>query len=313
MGVRWNCSPRLEEWPPPRDSQVHLYARTARHRCGLMQGESKVSRPALATLTNQGGSKAHALHDCSEELLNDFFELFSAEEPECPPAPHEREHAAEPGCFKTCDQPAVLGAGPTSRPQCDRPRCRARRHALRQARRHLEKSHLALVVQACADSASQHLPTMNCAFAAQKLGVLIDTLALCEAPSMLLQQAAALTGGLHLRPDDETLSALCQYLITCCLPDQYARQFLRPPAQGELETRALCFLTKRPLDIGHACSVCLAVFGDDKLLECPVCSSRFTGNLFVGGAPRKKVKKKAGQAAAATAATAAASGAGAGA
>ena len=113
-----------------------------------MQGESKVSRPALATLTNQGESKAHALHDCSEELLNDFFELFSAEEPECPPAPHEREHAAEPGCFKTCDQPAVLGAGPTSRPQCDRPRCRARRHALRQARRHLEKSHLALVVQA---------------------------------------------------------------------------------------------------------------------------------------------------------------------
>ena len=171
----------------------------------------------------------------------------------------------------------------------------------------------ALVVQACADSAAQHLPTMNCAFAAQKLGVLIDTLALCEAPSMLLQQAAALTGGLHLRPDDETLAALCQYLITCCLPDQYARQFLRPPAQGELETRALCFLTKRPLDIGHACSVCLAVFGDDKLLECPVCASRFTGNLFVGGAPRKKVKKKAGQAAAATAATAAASGAGAGA
>ena len=111
-----------------------------------MQGESKVSRPALATLTNQGGSKAHALHDCSEELLNDFFELFSAEDSEC--ALHEREHAAEPGCWKTCDQPAAFGAGPTSRPQCDRPRCRARRHALRQARRHLEKAHLALVVQA---------------------------------------------------------------------------------------------------------------------------------------------------------------------
>ena len=54
--------PRLEEWPTPRDSQVQLYARTARQRCGLMQGESKVSRPALATLTNQGESKAHALH-----------------------------------------------------------------------------------------------------------------------------------------------------------------------------------------------------------------------------------------------------------
>ena len=122
-------------------------------------GESKSSRPALATLTHgragqqqrqqpQGGSKPHALHDCSEEdLLNDFFELFSAEEPECT-APAAAEHAAEPDCCKRSDQPAAWGAGPTSRPQCDRPRCRARRQALRQAHRRLEKAHLALIMQA---------------------------------------------------------------------------------------------------------------------------------------------------------------------
>lgn len=120
----------------------------------VMQGESKSLRPALATLTHgqqqrqpQGGSKPHALHDCSEEdLLNDFFELFSAEEPECAPA--AAEHAAEPGCCKRSDQPAAWGTGPTSRPQCDRPRCRARRQALRQAHRRLEKAHLALIMQA---------------------------------------------------------------------------------------------------------------------------------------------------------------------
>lgn len=131
-----------------------------------MQGESKSSRPALATLTHGqqqrkqplGGSKPHALlndfaaADGRADLLYDFFELFCAEEPECAAAAaDEPEHAAEPGCCKRSDQPAAWGTGrtaSTSRPQCDRPRCRARRQALRQAHRRLEKAHLALIVQA---------------------------------------------------------------------------------------------------------------------------------------------------------------------
>jgi len=134
-----------------------------------------------------------------------------------------------------------------------------------------------LVLHASPDSPSQHLATMNAVFAAQKLRVLIDTVLLhANEDSMLLQQAAFLTGGLYLRaaPNTPMQRALAQYLITHCLPDRCARQFVSAPPQGELETRALCFLTRQPLEIGFACSVCLAVFSSEKP-SCPVCGSRF--------------------------------------
>ena len=105
-------------------------------------------------------------------------------------------------------------------------------------------------------------------------------------------------GGTHLRPDAPTLKALAQYLITCCLPGRYARQFLRLPKQRQPETRALCFVSKRPVEIGHACSVCLAVFGHDNLAACPVCGTRFALALPPLGQARKKLKKATGAAAA---------------
>ena len=84
-----------------------------------------------------------------------------------------------------------------------------------------------LLIHASPDSPSQHLASMNCVFAAQKLGILIDTVSLARGDdSMVLQQAAHLTGGLHLRPDEPTLRGLSQYLITHCLPSRQARQFL---------------------------------------------------------------------------------------
>ncbi len=154
-----------------------------------------------------------------------------------------------------------------------------------------------LVLHATADSAAQHLATMNALFAAQKLGVLIDAVLLrTHSHSMLLQQAAHLTGGLylHARSGTPAQRALVQYLITSCLPDRYARQLLSTPPQGELETRARCFLTKQPLEIGYACSVCLAVFAHDKLPACPVCSTRFSlgppaGQILGKKRPRKAV------------------------
>ena len=145
-----------------------------------------------------------------------------------------------------------------------------------------------LLIHASPDSPSQHLASMNCVFAAQKLGILIDTVSLARGDdSMVLQQAAHLTGGLHLRPDEPTLRGLSQYLITHCLPSRQARQFLCMPRQRQPETRALCFLSKDPVEIGHACSVCLAVFRHDNLNACPVCGTRFALAL----PPRKKLKK----------------------
>ena len=149
-----------------------------------------------------------------------------------------------------------------------------------------------LVIHASADAPAQHLASMNCVFAAVKLGILIDAVVLAPEDSMVLQQASHLTGGLYVRPDAPSRRALAQYLITCVLPDRYARQFVRAPEQGQPETRALCFLTQKPVEIGHACSVCLAVFSHDKLAICPVCSTRFAVTVAHGQA-RKRLKKNA--------------------
>jgi len=160
-----------------------------------------------------------------------------------------------------------------------------------------------LVLQASPESAAQHLATMNCAFAAYDLGITLDVVVLLDdadaapsipsrdASSLALQQAAGTSGGLYRRPNMLTCAAISQYLITTCLPDHYDRQYFSPAKQGQLETRALCFLTKQALQLGCACSVCLAVFTDDKMPECRVCSTRFTGNLFLS---RKKAKLTTG-------------------
>jgi transcription initiation factor TFIIH subunit 3 len=149
-----------------------------------------------------------------------------------------------------------------------------------------------LVLHASPDAPSQHLAIMNCAFAAQKLGIMMDTVVLAQQDSMLLQQAAHLTGGLYLKPDGPTQSALAQYLITCCLADRKTRQHLCAPAQQPPETRALCFLTKQPVEVGYACSVCLAVFSRDDLGgKCPVCSTRFELAVLPGQLAKKRLRR----------------------
>jgi transcription initiation factor TFIIH subunit 3 len=151
-----------------------------------------------------------------------------------------------------------------------------------------------LVIKTSEDDPAQHLQVMNSAFAAKKLGVLIDSVVLAEKDSLQLQQAAFLSGGLHLRADEQAERGLSHYLLSCCLPDQCARRILAPPARGQLETRALCALTKKAIETGWACSVCLSVFGEHKLAACPVCATRFTLQQV-----RKKKRPASGQASAA--------------
>ena len=60
-----------------------------------------------------------------------------------------------------------------------------------------------LVLQAARDVDSEYNAIMNCVFAAQKLGVVVDTCVLSREPSTFMQQAADQTGGVHvhLQPD----------------------------------------------------------------------------------------------------------------
>ena len=147
---------------------------------------------------------------------------------------------------------------------------------------------------------------MNCVFAAQKLDILVDTVMLSASgsDSMVLQQASHLTGGFYLRPDAATVRALGQYLVTSVLPNRHMRQHLTPPKQKAPDPRALCFETQQPIEMGFACSVCLAVFSHDRLAMCPVCATRFSVTM-PAGQPRKKLKKAAAPPAGASAAPAA--------
>ena len=61
--------------------------------------------------------------------------------------------------------------------------------------------------------------------------------------------------------------------------------------------QARCFLTKAPLKLGHACSVCLAVFHHDVLAACPICGTRFMRQLLPPPGGAKKKQKKGGAAA----------------
>ncbi|KAL3933529.1 MAG: hypothetical protein SGPRY_000240 [Prymnesium sp.] len=91
------------------------------------------------------------------------------------------------------DSPALLSGG------LSLALCRLARTHRMEAKRHLR----ILIFQLSTDSASQHLAVMNCAFAAQKLGVTIDAIVRSSSDSLLLQQVAHLTSGVYLRLDDQ--------------------------------------------------------------------------------------------------------------
>jgi len=113
------------------------------------------------------------------------------------------------------------------------------------------------------------------------------------ADSISLQQLAHLSGGVYHRAEGSGKDGLGCFLLFSVLPDQHCRRLLAPPLQSRLETRAVCTLTKRHLDIGYTCSVCLAVFEKHALRECAVCGTRFPLPKLAPGAKLKKKVAKA--------------------
>jgi transcription initiation factor TFIIH subunit 3 len=139
-----------------------------------------------------------------------------------------------------------------------------------------------LTVLSSPDAPEQYVPVMNCIFAAQRMGVSIDTcLLLPEKESTFFQQAAYLTGGVYLRPPGFDLTnpeSLQQSLMTVFLPDTLSREIINMPAQGEVDFRASCFSTRAVISEGYTCSVCLATRDlavGKSLTSCPTCRARF--------------------------------------
>jgi transcription initiation factor TFIIH subunit 3 len=153
------------------------------------------------------------------------------------------------------------------------------------------------------DAPSQYVAVMNAIFSAQRAEVAVDALVL-GADSAYLQQAAHLTGGLYMRAGGSSstasvggstgagargtasaaaqgsglLSGLAaghaggalQYLLSVFSADTVTRGMLRVHQPQGVDFRASCFCHKRPIDIGHVCSVCLAIFCQP-IPQCEIC------------------------------------------
>ncbi|KAG0006677.1 RNA polymerase II transcription factor B subunit 4, partial [Modicella reniformis] len=101
-----------------------------------------------------------------------------------------------------------------------------------------------LVLTVSPDSSSDYIPIMNCIFSAQK--------AIWGEDAVFLQQAAHITEGIYMRPDDP--HGLLQILLFSFLPDMFSRSYLYLPGQDQVDFRAACFCHKKIVDIGYVCS-----------------------------------------------------------
>ena len=138
-----------------------------------------------------------------------------------------------------------------------------------------------LVVLVDRDSPREYVPVMNCIFSAQRLRVPIDACVLSGEDSTYFQQATYITRGVYMRPpgfDPRVDDSLLETLLTIFLVDQLSRDFLAMPSQGTVDFRASCFKTRKVIDIGYTCSVCLSTFDTSvgkKAAICPICGARF--------------------------------------
>eukprot|EP01112_Ceratiomyxa_fruticulosa_P009346 TRINITY_DN2435_c0_g1_i1.p1 TRINITY_DN2435_c0_g1~~TRINITY_DN2435_c0_g1_i1.p1 ORF type:complete len:301 (-),score=56.10 TRINITY_DN2435_c0_g1_i1:204-1106(-) len=128
-----------------------------------------------------------------------------------------------------------------------------------------------LVITLSNDVSAQYIPVMNCIFSAQRQNIVVDGCVLGN-PSIFLQQATSLTGGIYLEPNSEL--SLSQYLVTVFLPDIETRKFFKTPHQKTVDFRASCFCHKNSLTIGHVCSVCLSIFCKS-VHSCTTCGTKF--------------------------------------
>lgn len=135
-------------------------------------------------------------------------------------------------------------------------------------------SRILIVTASDNDNHLNYIPLMNCIFTAQKLKVSIDVAKLGTTDSSYLQQASDATHGVYLKIEDPR--GMIQVLSTAFFIEPNLRPHVIMPTDYQVDYKASCFLTKKPVDLGYVCSVCLCIMSfvpDD--LKCPACSSEF--------------------------------------
>jgi transcription initiation factor TFIIH subunit 3 len=128
-------------------------------------------------------------------------------------------------------------------------------------------------VQISEDVPQTYNHVMNCIFSAQKLGVLVDSLVLSSThESSFLQQASFLTGGVYLRPKDQ--STALQSLFYHVLPSGNARQeYLLSPLQRSVDFKASCSCHGTQVEFTYMCSVCLSLYCSVPEKQCETCGT----------------------------------------
>jgi hypothetical protein len=117
---------------------------------------------------------------------------------------------------------------------------------------------------------------MNCAFAAQKMGVVVDVVDYSQSSTPELLQLVHQTNGwyLALSPAGGQQGSFAHALLTHFVACASARRNLNPPSCPATDMRTICFCHQNNLiSIGFVCSVCLSVFCEKRNV-CIACNSK---------------------------------------
>jgi len=126
---------------------------------------------------------------------------------------------------------------------------------------------------------------MNLFFTAHKQQIIVDVAAIGSGNGFaLLQQAADITGGIHVSMNSPR--SLLNHLLTFFLCDSRVRRQLTIPEPDSVDYRTTCYCHGNSVSVAFACSVCLAV-------HChitPICDS--CGSVFKIDFTRLQRKRK---------------------
>lgn len=141
---------------------------------------------------------------------------------------------------------------------------------------------------------SNYIAIMNSIFAAQKMKVPLDVAKLGGHQAPYLQQAADATNGVYLHIKEP--QGLMQVLSTAYFLEPSLRSIVILPTNSNVNYKASCFITGKPVDIGFVCSVCLCIMSKvPELGQCPTCRSkfdeRFLKKLLTGPTIARKKRK----------------------
>ncbi|KAM9933888.1 hypothetical protein OXX80_006502 [Metschnikowia pulcherrima] len=136
-----------------------------------------------------------------------------------------------------------------------------------------------LIVSASDTHDTNYIAVMNAIFAAQKMKVPVDVARLGPHASPYLQQAADATKGVYLHISEPR--GLVQTLCTAYFIEASLRSVVILPTNTNVDYKASCFVTGKPVDIGYVCAVCLCIMSivpdSDR---CPTCKSVFSDKLL---------------------------------